>query len=143
MRVNVGGLDVTVDTIEELEQLVHHFGQNGVPKQPSPKATPSAPNPAAPSAGNGNGGSVVQDRVILHHLIDAGEVGVHTNHLGDMLGRKGKAMKPALLQWAVKVKLATDETNDPFEKSRPGGGRGWKIKPTLMAMAKELLASMK
>ena len=80
---------------------------------------------------------------MLEHLLEFGDIGVHTNNLGDLLGRRGKAVKPALLQWATRINLTTDDGIDPFEKARPNGGRGWKLRGTMVPLARRLLEEMK
>lgn len=47
------------------------------------------------------------------------------------------------VQWAMRIKLIADETNDPFEKARPGGGRGWKLKGSMVPVARSLLEEMR
>jgi hypothetical protein len=60
-----------------------------------------------------------------------------------MLGRKGKAVGAALLQWGVRIRLVADQGNNPFEKARPNGGRGWKLKSSMIPIAKQMLMDMK
>jgi len=140
MKINIQGLEVIVDSVEELQQLIDHFGSADASEKSPKKANGS---PTGNGGSGGNGGSVVHDRVILQHLVEAADTGVHTNTLGDMLGRKGKSVGPALLQWGVKIKLVAEETNNPFEKARPNGGRGWKLKSTMLPIAKQMLDEMK
>ncbi len=135
MTVMVRGLPVTVVSLEQLDQIVERYGDKA--------ELSKKPKQSTESKGNNGSGTVSHDRVILEHLVQAGEEGVHTNALGDMLSRKGKAVKPGLLAWAIKIGLAADEANDPFEKARPAGGRGWKVKTTLLPLAKQLLEDMK
>jgi hypothetical protein len=139
MKVTIQGLDVSVDSMDELEELIQRFGGSATPGDASKKKHVSSPT----NGSNGETNSVTHDRVILQHMVDAGDVGVHTNTLGDMLGRKGKAVGAALVQWAIKIRLVADASNNPFEKARPSGGRGWKLKATMMSIAKQLLEDMK
>jgi hypothetical protein len=138
MKVHIGSLEITVENLEELDQLVQRYGG----EQPSHRAVDQPSENGSVQRANG-GNSVAHDRVILGHLIEHADTGVHTNTLGDMLGRRGKAVKPALNQWAIKVRLMTEDGIDPFEKARPNGGRGWRLRATLLPIARQLLEEMK
>ena len=47
------------------------------------------------------------------------------------------------IQEFVQKTAQKDAANNPFEKARPNGGRGWKLKPTMQTIAKEMLEEMK
>jgi hypothetical protein len=76
-------------------------------------------------------------------MVEAGDNGILTTVLGDWLGRRGKAVGPALGQWAIRIGLVTDQGNSPIEKSRPDGARGWKLKSSFIQMGKKILEEMK
>lgn len=100
----------------------------------------AAPKSASRAAGQGEhkAAGVPVDSVVLKRLVEAGNHGVTTNDLGELLGRKGKATRGALKQWAVRIGLATDTDADSFEDCRVGTSRGVRIRPNLLEVAKLL-----
>ncbi len=138
MKVMIGKLTILVESKEDFDQLREWCGQEMIN------------NPAPEKNRNGNGstlseagGTPARDRLILEKLVESGDTGILTTVLGDWLGRKGKAVGPGLLQWAIRVGLVTDDTNNPVEKARPEGARGWKLKSSFIPYGKKLLEDKK
>jgi hypothetical protein len=131
MKARIGSIEFDV-SLEELDELVRRYGQGS-----DDPRVPTKPN--APSL---NG--VARDKVILDRFIQAAINGIGTKELGDLLGKHGRGVKPALRKWAIRIKLVTpEEANLPVEKARPGGGRGWRLRPTLLPVAEELVKGSK
>lgn len=135
MRAWVRGIEIEV-TLEEFDQLIERYGTDAG----SPSVSPKPPDNSGGGGGGARrgGGGGVADGVILKTLVEAGSGGVEVNRLGDLLGRKGKAMRGAAKAWANRVGLATNADHDPFEECRVGSRRGIRIKPSLMELAKAL-----
>ena len=127
MKVRIGSLEITDVTPEEFDELVHKYGQ----------VSEGGFTTRKPSSQNGN---VPADRVLLDRLVQVGSAGITTTQLGHLLGRQGKGVKPALDKWANRIKLVGEgDTTDPFERTRVGTQRGWRIKSAMIAVAKALL----
>lgn len=128
MNVKIGGLEITNVTPEDLDGLIKKYGKLSLDH--------AAPKSAARAAAQGEhkGAGLPVDSVVLKRLVEAGNQGVTTNDLGELLGRKGKATRGALKEWAVRVGLAADS----FEDCRVGTSRGVRIRPNLLEVAKLL-----
>lgn len=136
MKVKIGNLEITVETLDELDGLVQRYGTASVDAGPQPDGQKSA------AAGGGNKphvGNKPADGVVLQKLIDAGTNGVPTNVLGEMLGKRGKGARGALRIWSKRVGLSSDDNLDVFEDCRSGTKRGIRLKPSFLDVAKSLL----
>jgi hypothetical protein len=136
MKARIRGIEITDITLEELDDLIQRYGEDAStgPGLPSPK----------PGNGSGANGGSPQDRIILERFVAGGSNGVHTTELGHLLGKQGKGVKPALDRWAKRIKLVVeDNSGDPFEKARPDGDRGWRLRSALLPVAAALLEEMK
>src|ERR1700722_2326355 len=117
MKVKIGNLEITVETLDELDELVKRYGNAAAVEagdakhQKHPKSGQPANTPA--------------DMVVLKRFVDGGSQGVTTTDLGEILGRRGKATRHAVRDWAKRIGLTSSDDNsfDPFEESRVGTQR--------------------
>ncbi len=127
MRLRIGALEIIDPTPEELRMLIQEcIGLSGSDAQVTIQKsllTNDAP----------------RDSVLLKTLVDAGMTGIAVNKAGSILGRKGKAMRTAARDWAVRVGLSHDAASDPFDDCRIGTTRAIRIKGDLLDLARELL----
>src|SRR5262245_15688252 len=99
MKARIGIVEIVDVSFDELDELVRRYG--GISE--------TAPLPTKAMVVVGG---VAADRVILERFIQAASGGISTNDLGQLLGRRGKGVKPALDKWAARVALITpDSTN--------------------------------
>lgn len=140
MRVKIGGLDIFDVSVDELEEIMvrfgikvpiedHHFSVDGVNSSPykitrEPSVSPS------------------RDLVVLERFIDAGSTGVPVTELGHIFGKQGKAIRSTVQEWAERV-LGIDGTFEPWEITRIGTQRGYRLKPAMLEVAKMLATSMR
>jgi hypothetical protein len=132
MKVKIGNIEITVETPDELDELVKRYGgttaiePDDAKHQKHHKGGQSANTPA--------------DMVVLKKFVDGASQGVTTTELGEILGRRGKATRHAVRDWAKRIGLTSDDNSfDPFEESRVGTQRGLRIKPSLLEVAKTLM----
>jgi hypothetical protein len=132
---------------DDLDELVVRYG--GTVNLGSGSDSPESdegerdfpPGGAGVRRNNGNGQAYAADRVVLERLVSQGESGVPTQEIGEMLGRLGKSIRPALNDWSQRVRLIVDDTVDPFEECRCGNRRGVRLKSSMLHVARELLKS--
>lgn len=133
MKVRIGNLEITVETLDELDELVKRYGN-------APIASPD--ESAVRNLGDSRVGVVgasASDTVLLQRLVEAGDAGVTTIDVGNILGRRGKAARPALREWALRIRLTNDENIEPFEDARVGTQRGVRIIKSLQPVAEHIL----
>jgi hypothetical protein len=137
MKVKIGNLEITVETLDELDELVKRYGNASIENNPQ---TESAEKAGAHHAGGKShaGGAAPADRVVLKKLVEAGLVGVPTNVLGEILGKRGKGARGALRKWSKRIGLSSDDNLDTFEDCRSGTQRGIRLKSSFLDVAKSL-----
>lgn len=136
MNVRIGNFEFVNVTMDEAEELWKRFGGS---LQTAPAEEGSGSGVNGPRPGGSGGGST--DMVILRKLVDAGPQGVAASVLGDMLGKRGKAMRGAAKKWAERIGVVTDPGIDPFEECRVGTQRGLRIRGSLLDIARAKLAT--
>ncbi len=141
MKVRIGGLEILDPTWEELDALIDRYGGAvvGTPDENGGQGNQEAQRGSPRKNG---GGSSPTDRVVLERLIAAGTAGLPTQDLGEMLGRRGKSIRPGLIEWAQRIGLTKDAGFDPFQEVRVGSRRGARLRDSLQHVAKELLRSL-
>lgn len=139
MKIRIGAIEIVDATWEELEQIVERYG-GGDHESPHEADDDDADRPP-PRRKNGNT-TTPGDRVVLELLVSAGSSAVPTQELGDILGRRGKSIRPGLINWAMRVGLINDKNIDPFEEARAGSRRGARLKSSFLPVANELLSRM-
>jgi DNA adenine methylase len=138
MKVKIGNLEITVETLDELDELVKRYGNASIETSPQ---TGDGHKPNVTGAGGKQVGSKPADGVVLQKLIDAGTNGVPTNVLGEILGKRGKGARGALRIWSKRVGLSSDDNLDVFEDCRSGTQRGIRLKSSFHDVAKSLQAT--
>ncbi len=131
--VRVRGVEVVCETLEDVDVIVDRYGVEGTHQQEG-FGLRRTDRPAGPSA---------RDRAVLKTLVEAGTKGVSSKVLEDMLGRKAKALPPALSAWAARQQVTHDPSVFPFEAARPDGKRGWRLSEGAMTTAKMILGGEK
>jgi hypothetical protein len=139
MKIRIGPIEIVDPTWEEVDAIIERYGGRleGTPAiGDEPAGVPE------PSGRRRNGGATASARVVLERLIAAGNIGVPTQDLGEILGRRGKSIRPGLMAWALEIGLVSDRNIDPFEDTRVGSRRGARLKPSFQSVAKELLSRL-
>jgi hypothetical protein len=137
MKLRIGPIEIVDATFDDLDALIERYG---IAFDHSPE-TEATPGESARRRTNG-GSATASDRVVLERLIHAGNSGVPTQDLGEILGRRGKSIKPGLMAWALRINLITDKNIDPFEETRVGSRRGARLKASFHSVARELLSRL-
>ena len=135
MKVKIGGLELSDVSLDELDELVRRYG-NGQANEGASE-TPRNENGTGSAPAQG----VVADIVVLQKLVESGTMGVLATTLGTILGRKGKATRGAVRDWARRIGVSANTDDDPIEDCRLNGGtaRGIRLKPALLDVGKTIL----
>lgn len=132
--IPVNGVHIPVDSWEELDELIQRYGGNvGV------AGIEGAAENTHRSHRRGGHHLPTTDRAILKNFFERENKGLLNKDLGAFFGVEGKAIKPALRKWGVKIKLADSEEARVFESFNRPDGRGYKLSPAFMHIAKALL----
>lgn len=135
MKVTIGGLELSDVSLDELDQLVLRYGNQ------SKRIAKGGANKSS----NGSIGALTNhptddpDTTVLQKLVAAGDTGTSTKAIGEILGRRGKATRGAVKQWAQRIGLTKDQNAEPVEDCRIDTMRALRIKPSLLAEAKAIL----
>lgn len=132
--ISVKGVPVPVDSWEELDELIKHFGSEvcgAVEEQGTEKPVRKARQ--------GSGALQTTDRALLKDFVERESRGILNKDLGKFFGVSGKAIRPALRAWSVKTGLSNTEEAQVFEPFNRPDGRGYKLSPPFLNVAKELL----
>jgi hypothetical protein len=129
MKIKIGLVEIVDPTMDELHELIERYG--GDVEVSTATTGGSAQKDRRVSGANGNGTASPADRVVLERLVHAGTAGVPTQEVGEVLSRRGKAIRRGLISWAQRIGLVQEGTR-----------RGVRLKPSLIPVAEKLLASM-
>ena len=143
MKIKIGPIEVSDLSLDELYALLDRYADGAeLPGTPANVSKDGA-NHADGGVGGGNGPAASHaDRVVLEKLVRSGDAGVPTQDLGEILGRRGKAIRRGLQSWAVRVGLIQDDGIDPFDECRADGTRrGVRLKASLLPVAEKILAN--
>lgn len=135
MKVKIGNIEISDVTLEELDQLVERYGNSAFEPQGDKPNRPKQQSDALPA------GVGAADTVLLRKLVEAGTNGVTTIDIGTILGRQGKAARPALKEWSKRVGLVTDDSLEAFEEARVGTQRGLRLKTSLIEVARHIMGN--
>jgi hypothetical protein len=132
--IPVKGVPVPVDSWEELDELIQRYGGDV----------------GLSGVDLGAGGAtrtrhlshhlLTADRAILQKFVERESKGLLNKDLGAFLVAEGKAIRPALRKWAIKIKLADSEDAKIFESFSRPDGRGYKLSSAYADIAKAILA---
>lgn len=140
MKVKIGLIEIIDPTMDELDVLIERYG--GAIELTGASAAGPHSDERRPN-GQSHGSASPADRVVLERLVHASTTGVPTQEVGEVLGRRGKAIRPGLMNWAQRIGLVQEGGADPFEDCRADGTRrGVRLKPSLVPVAQKLLNSM-
>jgi hypothetical protein len=134
MKIRIGQIEIIDPTPEEFDFIVSRYAG-----QVDSGGSENGHSPEGARRRNGGTETAPGDRVVLERLIEAGNEGIPTQDLGEILGRRGKSIRPGLIGWAQRVGLVNDDSIDPFEDTRVGSRRGARLKPSFQPVARELL----
>ncbi len=136
MKIRIGNIEIEDVSLDELDEIVARYGDATLSKPSGSEEGAAAGSKKA--NGGGNPQRSTPDTVLLKKFNDAQPGGVKTGEVGAMLGKQGKAIRPAAKVWAHRIGLTQDESVDPFSDCRVGTQRGMKINEHLVDLAKEL-----
>jgi hypothetical protein len=132
MKVRIGNVEISdISSLDELEAIVRLLGDLAAPIE---SGVVERIVEAVPSGGTLPTG----DKILLRRFVTAHPRGIETADVGMALGRKGKAIRPAALQWANRIGLTKGDDHNPFEQCRVGTQRGMRISDALIEFAREL-----
>lgn len=143
MKIKIGPIEVSDLTLDELYALLDRYAESAELSGSPASTGADSTNRTESGVSNGGGhqGSHA-DRVVLEKLVRSENAGVPTKDLGDILGKRGKAIRGGLQSWAGRVGLIQDDNIDPFEECRADGTRrGVRLKPSLLSVAEKILAN--
>jgi hypothetical protein len=138
--VKVRGLAIEVGSWEELDEVLRRYGnEGGHPNSSASKGAPAAAKDEkrTENGSHTNGASEDHDMTLLRAFMQAAQVGIPTAFVQSSLPKAhGRGMQKALAAWAERLKLTgTDAGTDACIKSRPNGGRGWRLSNGALAVA--------
>ena len=143
MKLKIGPIEVSDLSLDELYALLDRYADGA--ELPGSQAIASADSTPHADGGVGNGighSASHADRVVLEKLVRSGNAGVPTQDLGEILGRRGRAIRGGLQSWAGRVGLVQDDGIDPFDDCRADGTRrGVRLKASLLPVAEKILAN--
>ncbi len=134
--IYVRGLGIPVESWDEIDELVKRYGSDveGL----AAMERESALAPVTPTGRSGLGPS---DQALLSRFVEAGRRGIPTGDLSTALGRRGKAIRPALDSWSRKIRLVSELGVTAFEATRGARGRGFRLTDHFLRAARNLLAT--
>lgn len=134
--IYVRGVGIPVESWDEIDELVKRYGSDIQGLAQVERETALAP--VAPTGRSGLGPS---DQALLSRFVEAGRRGISTRDLATALGRRGKAIRPALDSWSRKVGLVSEVGVTAFEATRGTHGRGFRLTDHFQRAARNLLAT--
>lgn len=132
--IYVRGVGVPVENWEELDQLIQRYGGELVIAAPAPGGDQKGRRKSAST-----GTLTATDRALLERFIEEGVRGVLTADIGQALGKRGKAIRPALDGWSRRIGLVTEEGATAFEATKRYEGRGFRMVPHYLRAAGQML----
>ena len=133
MKVRIGSIEISDVTLEDLDELVKRYGNAAFEPQAEQKPARKTHSEHSLVAG-----TEAADTVLLKKLVEAGGTGLTTIEIGTILGRRGKAARPALKEWGRRIGLTADDNLEVFEDARVGTQRGLRIKLGLLDVARHI-----
>lgn len=129
-RVSVRGIEMTIDSWDELDQIVERYGTTsviGAPDHSRQTETVRASSLTHP------------DRALLDSFVEQGDRGLLNKDLGPAIGAQGKGIKPALDRWARRIGLVSEEGVSAFEPVNLGVlGRGYRMTEHYLRVARSI-----
>lgn len=132
--ITVKGVKLPVDSVEEFIDLVKRLDNEGIDIIGGGEKVEGKPKGAA-----GSCSLDATDKALLSQFYEGGRRGLPNNHIAEVIGKRGKGMRPALEAWSRKIGLASSGTVAAFEPMMRADGRGYRIKDSYMRAAKNIL----
>jgi hypothetical protein len=140
--VVVRGLQITVDSWEELDEALQRYGGEPMILTAAP-ATGGEParDGGAKRTQRGQSALGPQDRALLSQFIEGAHRGVLTSQIGPVLGAQGKGIRPALERWSRQIGLVSvGTTGSAFVPVRRNDGRAYRLTDVHLRGAREMMA---
>ena len=132
----INGVEIGVDTLEDLEALLKRFGKIGK-REKSQHFTPAA---SSKSNDGGDGGSSM-DRMLLRRFVEASKGGIPSKDLHVRLGANRKTLKKELENWTKRVGLWQNNFDAIFDYIIREGVRSYRLTKEAIEAGKDILAS--
>ncbi len=134
--IYVRGVGIPVESWDEIDELVKRYGSDvqGLASVERQSVLPSV----IPTGRSGLGPS---DLALLSRFVEAGTRGISTGDLATALGKRGKAIRPALDAWSRKIGLTLEAGVAAFEPTRGTHGRGFRLADHFQRVARNLLGT--
>lgn len=124
-KVRVRGVEIVVETLEELDLIIHRYGLSSEADLPT-KEIRSIKD------------AMDRDYSLLRQFVTEDEVGIRSEELADWFRIKGRGLPSRLLAWAKRVGLR-GTFEDIFERTVYRGQRGFRLTKDAVEKAQLLL----
>lgn len=131
--IRVRGIPIEVESWDDLDEVVKRYGSD------APIEVQSVDGKSGHKKSHNKSALQTNDQVLLRQFVEREGSGVLNEVIGDALGARGKAIWPALRQWAVAIRMAENEGAEVFERFNRTEGRGYKLRPHFLKVAQSLL----
>jgi len=138
--VVVRGLQITVDSWEELDEALQRYGGEPMILTAAPATGEPSKDGGAKRTQRGHSALGPQDRALLSQFIEGGHRGVLTSQIGPVLGAQGKGIRPALERWSRQIGLVSAGTGSAFVPVRRNDGRAYRLTDVHLRGAREMMA---
>ena len=132
----IRGVGIPVESWDELDEVIQRYGSEGpiIIQGPQGRETTNEKmgRPGITSLGP-------TDRSLLQQFVEGGSSGVITTQIGPALGKRGKAIRPALDAWSRRIGLVTQEGASAFEPIKTSRGRGFRLVGVYLQAARSML----
>lgn len=133
-EITIKGVKLPVESIEEFVDIVKRLDNEGIDV--------ISGGEKVEGKHKGTTGSCsldATDKALLSLFYEGARRGLPNNHIAEVLGKRGKGMRPALEAWSRKIGLTSSGTVAAFEPMMRADGRGYRIKDSHMRVAKNIL----
>jgi hypothetical protein len=136
-KVNIRGIEVFADTLEDLKKLIREFGKDSAGKKVQEQSG-FAEIPVSETEEIQLGGSM--DKALLQRFIEADKKGINSVQLQLRLGANKKTLKKALEEWAKRLNLWQNKLDAIFEYGIfTGTNRGFRLTKEAIGVGKDIV----
>lgn len=132
--IRVRGIPIEVESWDDLDEVIKRYGSDAPIEVQN-----SDPKPVGQRKAHVQSAFQANDHVLLRQFVENDGSGVLNEIIGSALSAKGKSIWPTLRRWAVAIRMAESEGADVFERFNRTEGRGYKLRPHYLKVAKSLL----
>jgi len=125
----IRGVEIPVESWEELEEIVRRYGKGPQLKDPAPGRKGDLASSSLSHS----------DRSLLEQFVQREDRGVLNTQIGTALGREGKGIRPELDAWSRRIGLVTQEGASAFERVQTAQGRGYRLVGVYLQAARSML----